>query len=282
MPTLERQTLYSQKEIASYLSVCTRPDGGKKRSERCSFWGFAFGLLLLRPIHPEHVSGDFAGIGPGWASCPPVQGLVAVQHDPDVLRLVFVPGGVGISEAQLATKRFDVIGFPGQEQPARLDPVAFGVIAQHFGCVLFRLEGEGIHENIAPNAIPKSLLHLHQVRRLTRATTLACCVHEIDQQDLALDQIIVEPHSLALVSPQNDVGEVARSRPGARCGCLRDCSLPGKKRSNWSDDETCKQHSSVHGSVLPFSMRLENCPGMTVEPCPHFTTSHRNIMAWSS
>src|SRR2546426_541461 len=93
---------------------------------------FAFGLLLLRPIHPEHVSGDFAGVGPRWTSRPSVQGLVAVQHDADVLRLVFVPGGVGISEAQLATKRFDVIGFPGQEQPARDKDKT-----KHIGVVLY-------------------------------------------------------------------------------------------------------------------------------------------------
>src|SRR2546425_8033653 len=108
--------------------MCVRPDGGKKRD--MLFLGFAFGLLLLRPIHPEHVSGDFAGVGPRWARCPPVQSLVTVQHDTNMLRLVSVPGGIGISEAQLATKRFDVVGFPGQEQPAWLDPVASGVIAR--------------------------------------------------------------------------------------------------------------------------------------------------------
>src|SRR2546425_4430552 len=187
MPTLDKaDTVFTER--ASYLSRNLRTARRREKEKRdMLLLDLAFGLVLLRPIHPEHVSGDLAGVGPRWASCPPVQSLVTVQDDPNMLRLVSVPDGVGISEAQLATKRFDVIGFPGQEQPARLDPVAFGVIAQHFGCVLFRLEGEGIHENIAPNSIPKSLLHLHQVRGLTRAKTLTCRVHEVDQYNLAPD-----------------------------------------------------------------------------------------------
>src|SRR2546426_2682645 len=56
----------------------------------------------------------FAGIGPRWARRP---SIVAVQHDPDVLRLVFVPGGVGISEPNLGRnclcRLFDLPWPPG-------------------------------------------------------------------------------------------------------------------------------------------------------------------------
>src|SRR2546422_3216519 len=68
---------------------------------------------------------------------------------------------------------------------------------------------------------------------------------------------------------------------------MSECSPPRKHRSNWREDETCKQSSSGHGSALPFlwlslCTQLESCVGMTVEPRPHGTTSHRNIMEWSS
>jgi len=123
IPTLERQTLYFRKEIAGYLNRDVRTARRREKEKRdMLLLDLAFGLVLLRPIHPEHVSGDFAGVGPRRASCPPVQSLVAVQNDPNMLRLVSVPDGVGISEAQLAAKRFDVVGFPSQEQQPGLTP----------------------------------------------------------------------------------------------------------------------------------------------------------------
>src|SRR5207245_9314134 len=99
MPTLDRADTVFPERNCSYLKRNVRTARRREKEKRdMLLQDLAFDLVLLRPIHPEHVSGDFAGVGPGWASCPPVQGLVAVQHDPDVLRLVFVPGGVGISE----------------------------------------------------------------------------------------------------------------------------------------------------------------------------------------
>src|SRR5262249_62202836 len=67
------------------------------------------------------------------------------------------------------------------------------------------------------------LLNLHEVRGHTGSEFLACGVHEINRDNLALDQVIVEMHRLPFVSLKFDVWEPALPRPVVqrtwRCCC---------------------------------------------------------------
>src|SRR5437899_12804847 len=81
MPTLDRADTVFPERNCSYLKRNVRTARRREKEKRdMLLQDLAFDLVLLRPIHPEHVSGDFAGVGPRWASRPSVQGLVAVQH----------------------------------------------------------------------------------------------------------------------------------------------------------------------------------------------------------
>ena len=70
IPTLERQTLYFRKEIAGYLNRDVRTAGQREKEKRdMLFLGFAFGLLLLRPIHPEQYRAiSLASVNAGHAA----------------------------------------------------------------------------------------------------------------------------------------------------------------------------------------------------------------------
>src|SRR5712691_1126425 len=97
-----------------------------------------------------------------------------------MLRLVLVNNGVRIYKPELAAELLDVLALSGQKQPARFHSMGSSILLEHLGRILLGFQGDRVHEDIASNVLPKSLLHLREVCGLTGAKTLAFRVHEVD------------------------------------------------------------------------------------------------------
>src|SRR5262245_3505824 len=116
-----------------------------------------------------------------------------------MLRHVCIQLRVWISEAELAPEQLDVFGVASQKQPTRFRSMHLGILIEHIGSVMFWFEGDRIHEDIATYPFPKFSLNLPQVRCDSQANSLAIRVHEVNNHNLVLDQIIVEPDLFAVV-----------------------------------------------------------------------------------
>jgi hypothetical protein len=57
-------------------------------------------------------------------------------------------------------------------------------------------------------------LHFDKVGRHPGADIAATGVHEVDDDELACNQIIVEQHTLILMRAEGDIGEISCSRTG--------------------------------------------------------------------
>src|SRR6185295_15290851 len=90
--------------------------------------------------------------------------LVTPAQHSDVIRLISIAHRIAIDEAELLPQQLDVLWIPGQKRPAWSNFVSLCVRIEIFGCVLFRLERDRVHEDVFTDAIAEQLLHLHEVR----------------------------------------------------------------------------------------------------------------------
>lgn len=58
--------------------------------------------------------------------------------------------------------------------------------------------------------VTQRLLDLQEVHGAGFAGCLALCVHEVDYDDLALNQIFIEPHCLIILGFQRYLGQLVR------------------------------------------------------------------------
>src|SRR5215467_12403762 len=108
------------------------------------------------------------------ASPPQHQGFVAVANVPYVLGLVLVDGWLWISKAEALPQEFDVSRLTGQKVPAfRLRVELLHELLEYGRSVLFRFEGDRIHEDVAAHMISQELLHLDQIGGDQRADFVA-------------------------------------------------------------------------------------------------------------
>src|SRR5207248_3866528 len=128
------------------------------------------------------------------------------------------------------------------ELPAWPHMMHLCVLLQNIGCIVRGIESESVHENLVSGALPEQPLHTHQVLCRSGADAAARGIHEIDEYDLVLDQIVIEAHLLVLLRGQQEVGKVALAddlagrsvSPAAAgilpCGWLT-CRSPASQRS---------------------------------------------------
>src|SRR5207247_7955149 len=101
----------------------------------------------------------------------------------------------------------------------------------------------------------------HEIRGRHRAEAFATREHEVDEHDLALHQVVIEPDRLVVVSRQDDVGKIAlRSRHGR---------LQADKRSQDARDEDRgeKQHAAQLASIHVLRGRMSILAIMRMSSC---------------
>ena len=70
--------------------------------------------------------------------------------------------------------------------------------------------------HVAANALAEILLHLDEIRGLSGAESVAARVHEVDQDQLAAQQVVIETHLFAFVSRQREIRQLTpRAAPAA-------------------------------------------------------------------
>src|SRR4051812_12825811 len=116
---------------------------------------------------------------------------------------------IGIDEAEPAPEEIEIPRRARQEGPAGAYRVALGVVAQHLWRVLDGIKRERVHENVAAYPIAEQLLHPQQVRRDRNTDPAASRVHEVEKDDLVLDEVLVQADRLSLVRDEPQVREVA-------------------------------------------------------------------------
>ena len=83
-----------------------------------------------------------------------------------------------------------------------------------------------------PRRAPSSFCSLHQIRRDAGTDAVTLHVHEIDDDDLVLYQVVVEPHLLTGVSCQEDIREMTFSYTLSRRGIPDGLLLRSNPRRN--------------------------------------------------
>src|SRR5215471_2008727 len=147
-------------------------------------------------LNPGEIPNDALRGAPGRAPRPPLERLDAEPDHAEVVGLACLQAGV---VAKTGTNPCDIDLCPGQEQPTRLYLEALGILAKFFGCIVLGVDADRIHEDIPSDALSEGLLHLHQGRGREWAATFALRIHEIDQDRLVLDQVVVEPDLLVFM-----------------------------------------------------------------------------------
>src|SRR5207302_11422909 len=112
------------------------------------------------------------------------------------------------------TQHLDVRGLPGQEGPSRPGSKGLGIALEDLWRVVRGIQGDRIQEDVAPHARAERRLDARQVRGRDGAELTTAREHEVDRDDLALYEIVVEPYTAALVGDQGDVGQVLRADEG--------------------------------------------------------------------
>ncbi|MDT4853555.1 hypothetical protein FQZ97_878260 [compost metagenome] len=133
--------------------------------------------------------------------------------------------------------------------------------------VQLRLQGDGVHEDVAANALAEHLLDLAQVGGGGGAVTPAAGVHHVEHHHLAADQVVHEADLAALVGDEGRVGEPGVVLAGVHLALGGNAEPAERGQAEQAHTEAANEvSSSVHGKS---SRRL-------------YSMSKRSIIAWSS
>jgi hypothetical protein len=114
---------------------------------------------------------------------------------------------IDVPEAEPVSQQFDIILLAGQEHPARTDAMLLGIGRHDLRRVVLWLQRDRDEEDILADPIAQHFLHADEVFRRQRADIVARGEEEVDEEDLALHHVIVEPQRAAVLSHHRNVGE---------------------------------------------------------------------------
>src|SRR3954452_8771857 len=93
-----------------------------------------------------------------------------------------------------------------------------GIRLQRRRGVPFGIDAQRVKEDIASEMVAQDLLYLCEARGLERTGVAALGIHQVDDEPLAFQQIVVEAYCLPVLSRERNVGEVIGSPSGAGRG----------------------------------------------------------------
>lgn len=122
---------------------------------------------------------------------------------------VFIRGiRVGI-EAELFADEVDIGFFPGEEQPAGASVKFFGVFFEDLRRIAFGVDANRVEKNVFADAVSEQVLDLGEASGFERACVFAVSVDEIDGDNFAFEEIVIEVDSGAVLGGEGDIGEIA-------------------------------------------------------------------------
>src|SRR5262245_45894593 len=124
----------------------------------------------------------------------PLAGRIIAEHD-----LVAVIAQYFAALAELVIDRPDVLRLSGHEGPSGAGAERPGILLEPLGRIVLRVDRHRNHEDVAAHEVAELLLDLRHAGGRQRADVAAAGVDEADDDDLALDQVVVEPHRLAVL-----------------------------------------------------------------------------------
>src|SRR5262252_10350459 len=95
--------------------------------------------------------------------------------------------------------RPDIFWLSGHESPSRTRLKCLRIFFQALRRISLRVDGHREHKDIFADEIANLVLDLRQSRRRQRTNIGATRVDEADDDDLALDQVIVESHRFSIL-----------------------------------------------------------------------------------
>src|SRR5690242_18922242 len=90
-----------------------------------------------------------------------------------------------------------------------------GVLHENRRRVVIRIDGDRVQRDGSTDSRAEQGFAQRESRRLERARELAVGIDEVDRDDLAFDQVIVEVDTVTLLRDQGDVWYAVSSRPRA-------------------------------------------------------------------
>jgi hypothetical protein len=160
-------------------------------------------------VHHPSEGFDYPGcVSHARTGGPKNERFVAVANVADMLGLVFVDGGFGISEPDALADLLDVRRFACEEGPTRSGVPTFPVVPDYIHGIFLRLQCDRVHKELPADLVTEQLLDFRQVGRDHRADFVALRVKEVEADDLVLDQVIVEADFIALVRDQGDIRQM--------------------------------------------------------------------------
>ena len=126
-----------------------------------------------------------------------------------MLGLVLVDLWVGIVGTHLAPDVLDLVIVSSQVRLAGPTAEVLCVLRKLLGAIPVCFKGDRVHEHICADSIAEQFLNLHEVLGCARSYAVTIGVHEIDQDGLSSQQIVIETDGASIVSRQLVVGEVA-------------------------------------------------------------------------
>jgi hypothetical protein len=118
---------------------------------------------------------------------------------------------------QLFTHQGDVIFSSREKQPPGTKAIP-GVIQQNLGRIVGWIGAESIKEDVFANTVAEAVVQLAKALNVTRASVWALHAHEIDDDDLALEEIVVEFHMLSMLGDEDGVRKIAGIYSRSLCG----------------------------------------------------------------
>src|SRR5262249_2033726 len=111
--------------------------------------------------------------------------------------------------AELVVDRPYVLRFAGDESPSRTGAKRLGIVLEPLRRIALGIDRHRDEEEIAAHLLAELVLHLPQSHRGDRANVLAARIDEVDDDDLAFEEIVVKAHRLSILRDHRQVGEVA-------------------------------------------------------------------------
>src|SRR4029079_8894200 len=157
--------------------------------------------------------------------------------------------------------------------------------------VLLGLDGDRVEVDLLSRAFGEELPRLHQVGGDPRADALAVGVHQVEHDDLVLQEVLVEADLLALVRGQHDVGEGApphylparhRGREPLGCRFVRWRGGVRARRQGPGQGQDGRGGQQLSSRWFPHGWLLSARPQGWLMRSPVASISNLSIIAWSS
>src|ERR1051326_5295680 len=128
-----------------------------------------FHIVLAKPdckwfggLNPGHALCDLLGCSMRWTHGPEIERIIDDANHAGMLVRIEIQHRL-VPAGQLEADGCQVILVAGQEEPSGPRAMRSGIAAQHFGIVLFRLQGDRVEAHVTAHTVAEQLLGLGEI-----------------------------------------------------------------------------------------------------------------------